>query len=153
MKLGSVLAQGGVVLLDKVPADFILGVGGSGRRLGGSVGCGGRSVGGSVGRSSAILLLVDSVSVCCHRIECGASLRSVESFGSTDSRLVYSMLQCDVDVKSVGGEGGYRVVRRWVGGVATVVVFFTSFARFPVEKMEGRSRNTLDQGKKENCSG
>lgn len=69
MKLGGVLAQGGVVLLDKVPADLVYGVRSRGGRVGGGVG--GR-VGGSwgFGRSSAILLLVDSITVSCHAVWC-----------------------------------------------------------------------------------
>lgn len=57
VELGRVLAQGGVVLLDKVPANLILGrvVAGAGGRV---------SLGG--GCRSSVLLLVTGVAVCCH---------------------------------------------------------------------------------------
>lgn len=66
MELGSVLAQGSVVLLDKVPANFILGVGGRGRRVGGRRGV--------LSRSSTILLLMDPVAICCHLVLWGLYL-------------------------------------------------------------------------------
>lgn len=73
VELASVLAQGGVVLLDEVPADLILGVRGGRRGLRG-LGSVGRVVGRlGIGRSSAILLLVHSVSVCCHLDLCACN--------------------------------------------------------------------------------
>lgn len=75
MELGDVLAQGGVILLDEVPAHFIFRVTGVGRGLVGGMGCVvGRGV---VGRSSAVLLLVDAGSVCGHLVYCASSRRLV----------------------------------------------------------------------------
>lgn len=65
MKLLGVLAQGGVVLLDEVPADLILGQG-LVLALGSS---GGSGVGRRAGRR--VLFAVINITVCCH--DCGGS--------------------------------------------------------------------------------
>lgn len=68
MELLGVLAQGGVVLLDEVPADLIVGEGlvlalGSGGSIGrGGVGC-------RAGRR--VLVAVINITVCCH--DCGGA--------------------------------------------------------------------------------
>lgn len=72
MKLLGVLAQSGVVLLDEVPADLILGQGlvlvlGSGGSSGGGLGC-------RAGR--CVLVAVINITVCCH--DCGGSGKGQE---------------------------------------------------------------------------
>lgn len=70
VKFGDVLAESGVILLDEEPADLILGVVGGSRGLVGGLSRVVDSVGSRevVSGSSAVLLLVDAGSVCCHLV-------------------------------------------------------------------------------------